>query len=180
MPQVSCNTCIQSIYGTDVQICDCSADVSKPSCGHWRRHHAEINDLCTSARSGCRMCSELWRFFFKEKTPEQYLSGIMPGVEGQGFPIGGSAHVFFGSGTSFRVAELADRSGGERAQGDGEDLVLALDFSINSPMIYEVEERRYILKKTSGKRWLYLMVAMLKTAQTTRDYSLCSRAVSSS
>ena len=31
----------------------------------------------------------------------------------------------------------------------GEDVVLGLDFCIDSPMVYEVEERRYVLRKGS-------------------------------
>ncbi|KAF3046873.1 hypothetical protein E8E12_004564 [Didymella heteroderae] len=164
MPQASCNVCIQSIYGTDVQICDCEAAKSKYDCPHWRRHHAEINELCMSARNGCRMCSELWRFFFKEKTPEQYLAGIMPGLDGQGFLVGGSVHLFFGSGTSYRVTEIANRLD-ERNQAlpqraddqSNAAMLLALDFCINSPMIYEVEERRYVLKKTSDYERLFML-----------------------
>lgn len=87
------------------------------------------------------------------------MAGTIPGViEGQGFVVGGAAHVFYGSGTSFRVTELANRSS-KRSVGSvpGDDLsdenmLLALDFGINSPMIYEVEERRYVLKRTSGER----------------------------
>lgn len=149
MPKASCDICIQSIYGTDIQICGCDAVTSTSECTHWRRHHAEINGLCISALQGCRMCSELWRFFFKEKTPEQYLASVAPGeFPGQGFLIGPAVHVFSGSGTSYRVSELA---GGSSDQS-GEKVLLALDFGINSPMIYEVERRRYVLKKMSGER----------------------------
>lgn len=162
MPQASCAVCLASIYAQDVDICRCGAAGSGAACAHWRRHHDEIHGLCRSARMGCRMCSELWRYFFKEKTPEQYArDAVMTaragggeqagfGIEGPGFLIGHAVHVFHGSGTYYRVVELSAESASAGEQGP-EDVVLALDFGISSPMIYEVEERRYILRKTSGE-----------------------------
>jgi hypothetical protein len=140
------------------------------------------------------MCSELWRFFFKEKTPEQYLAADPGEVPGQFFQTGSFGHIFVGSGTSFRVTEQTN------AHQPDEDVVLELDFCINSPMIYEVVKRRYILKKSSSeqyhltlfmsgyynpdndsqepsqKRWDWVRAWM--TECTSKDYhQLCSRAL---
>ena len=156
MPTASCNTCLNRVCNTDLQPCHCHTTVSKSNCDHWQHHHDEIDGLCHSARIGCRMCSELWRFFFKEKTPEQYIDGVhLNGdthIPGRGFLIGNSIHAFIGTGTHYRVVELDSDGTPSSAQGSsqpGEDVVLRLDFSINSPMIYEVEERQYILRKVS-------------------------------
>lgn len=163
MPQASCDTCKQSIYGTDILLCSCTSAAPGSECTHWRQHHAEIHGLCVSALNGCRMCSELWRFFFKEKTPEQYLNSVPGGPPERFFPVGPSAHVFFGSGTSYRMTEQPnvrnDSVAVQHSQQPDEDVVLELEFSINSPMIYEVVTRHYILKKTSFmqyKRTLFM------------------------
>lgn len=170
MPQASCNACI-AIYANDIEICRCDPSVSSQDCGHWRPHQAEINGLCQSALVGCRMCSELWRFFFKEKTPEQYARQpeltVVPGsgaqaasteLAGPGFVIGPTVQVFHNSGIWYRVVELfaepPENGTTSTGQGDSEsdwEVVLALDFGISSPMIHEVEERRYMLRKTSGE-----------------------------
>jgi hypothetical protein len=171
MPQASCDTCLSRLYATDIQICHCDATVLGTDCGHWRPHHDEIDGLCESARIGCRMCSELWRHFFKEQTPEQYAGEptliTVPGTgnqpptfrfTGPGFLIGSSIHLFHNTGIWYRVVELTSDSARRGAPSHvrkgrqfNDEMILALDFGISSPMIYEVEERRYILRKTDGK-----------------------------
>lgn len=170
MPRASCDVCLLRIYARDVQICRCDAATAGEDCGHWRPHHDEISGLCDSARIGCRMCSELWQHFFKEWTPEQYAGDptlvTVPGTEtqpaswrftGPGFQVGPTLQVFHNTGIWYRVVELTtdstQRGATSSALGDGhnDETVLALDFGISSPMIYEVEERRYILRKTSGR-----------------------------
>jgi hypothetical protein len=149
MPLASCQPCV-AIYAADIQVCRCE-ESGVGRCPHWRRHHAEISGLCQSALIGCRLCSELWRYFFKEKTPQEY-------AEEPWFATGNSVHAFMNSGIWYRAVDVtgqpADRAVGPAAAlNDGETdgaLTLALCFGISSPMIQEVEERRYFLRKVSG------------------------------
>lgn len=141
---ISCEAC-KNIFASDVQVCplDCPDDERKE---YWKPHHPDIAGLCQSALSGCRLCAEVWRHFFKEKTPIQY-------AEEPYFEIGQTVHAFHGSGTSFWVSERlynpsADVDPSASTEDDG--ITLNLTFGLNSPMIREVEERNFILKKTSG------------------------------
>lgn len=118
------------------------------------------------------MCSELWRYFFKEKTPEQYASNFSLRVvtanrdgslasgsrfNGPGFETGTGIHVYLHSGTKYRVVDLTGRSDlrhedvGASGPCQEDETILALDIALTSPMIHEVEARRYFLRKTSGR-----------------------------
>lgn len=147
MPLASCQTCI-SILATDIQVCRCER-AGVRECRHWRPHHTEIAYLCQSALIGCRICNELWRYFFKEKTPRQYAAEPY-------FIINNMMHVFTNTGIWYRIVEVSDEPTNASAvtepaenEGDEDRVVLALCFGINSPMIFGVEERLFILKKTS-------------------------------
>ena len=67
------------------------------------------------------MCSALWRFFFREKTPEEYIDGVdIDGdmhVPGRGFVVGNGVHAFVGTGTQYRVVEMAGDGTPCSAQG---------------------------------------------------------------
>ena len=177
MPLASCQACI-SLYSTDIdiQICRCEQS-GVGQCSHWRQHHAEIADLCRSVLIGCRTCTELWRYFFKEKTPQEYAAEpwFIIGHDTQRPQVAtadpmlrlvhqlagsSSVHAFTNSGIWFRAVDVTgvpvERAAGPKALlNDGESdgaTTVALCFGINSPMIHEVEERRFILRNVSRKR----------------------------
>ncbi|KAE9367060.1 HET-domain-containing protein [Stipitochalara longipes BDJ] len=123
---MSCSPCTQLYLG--------SIDLSEI-----KTHHPEITSLCRAALSGCRICIDLWRHFFKEKTPEEYAEN--PFFIGQR-----TVQVYMHSGTRYQFLE----PGPGLAPGS-----LELEFLLNSPMIKDVEKKRFIFEKVEmGKRML--------------------------
>ena len=180
MPLASCQACV-ALYSTDIQVCRCEQS-GVGQCSHWRRHHAEIADLCRSALIGCRTCTELWRYFFKEKTPQEYAAEpwfiISDPARRDDTPrlqaaaadpmlrlmhqlvASSSVHAYTNSGIWYRAVDVTgdpvERGARPEAllnDGDSDGAVtVALCFGISSPMIHEVEERRFILRNVSRKR----------------------------
>jgi len=137
---ISCTPC-QRLYSGPISIQPASCPASEQK-AYWQPHHDDISGLCTSALNGCRICSDLWGYFFKDKTPEEY-------AEEPWFDVGAMArHGFAGSGTSFCFREwVEDNSGaGVPGEDDGSE-VIVMCFGLNSPMIKGREERRFILRK---------------------------------
>ena len=89
-----------------------------------KTHHMDISEFCNAALAGCRTCIDLWRHFFKNKTPEEY-------AEQPYFNTGKFAHVYFGSGTSYRFLNPGDALSRGTAFKPG---TMVLEFSLNSPL----------------------------------------------
>jgi len=150
MPLASCQPCV-ALYSSSIEACRCDASVT--NCGHWRPHHVEILSLCHSALIGCRLCRELWHYFFREKAPEEF-------AEEPSFGTGLVVHTYMNSGLKYRIQDrtgqpIDSAAGPVAAINDGEDAddasILALCFALTSPMVLELPDRQYFLRRVSRK-----------------------------
>ena len=123
---MSCSPCAQLYLGS-IQL------------NSTKTHHPDIANLCRAALSGCRICTDLWRHFFKEKTPSEYAEN--PYFIGQR-----TVQVYVHSGTRYRFLE----PGPGLAPGS-----LELEFLLNSPMIKGVERKKFVFKKVEMGRLRY-------------------------
>jgi len=129
---MSCVAC-QNVFSSRVEIEPQGTSSSKDKYLYFRSHYRDISGLCTAALNGCRICNDIWRYFYKEKTPKQYTA--TPYFEtGEVFH-----HVYLGSGTSYRFREVPDSL---YAAELGDNAVL-LEFSLNSPLEKEQEQQGY-------------------------------------
>jgi len=99
---LSCTAC-QSLYQGPI----CIQPRNCPSAEqlrYWHPHHREITSLCRSALIGCRLCADVWAYFFLEKSPEEY-------AERPYFMVGSTRHFYDGSGTSYRWKRYESRDG---------------------------------------------------------------------
>ncbi|KAH7317053.1 heterokaryon incompatibility protein-domain-containing protein [Stachybotrys elegans] len=108
---------------------------------YYEPHHPDISRLCISALSGCRICIDLWRFFFKQKTPEEYAANPT-------FITGASfVHAYIGSGITYRFLHQSYVSTDKRRELPN---TIALEFVLNSPLSKGAESKRYILRNMNS------------------------------
>ncbi len=137
---MSCSPCQDLYLGwIDIQPHNGPRDSSKGV----KSHHPDISSLCRAALSGCRICIDLWRYFFKEKTPEEYADA--PFFEGQR-----SMQVYFHSGTSYRFLKPGPGLAGEAPKPGS----LILEFILNSPMVKGVETKKFVFEKVDPNQKL--------------------------
>ncbi|KAK3906386.1 heterokaryon incompatibility protein-domain-containing protein [Staphylotrichum tortipilum] len=158
MPLASCQPCL-ALYSSSIEVCRCDASVT--NCHHWRPHHTEISSLCHSALIGCRLCRELWHYFFREKAPEQY-------AEEPWFTTGNAMHAYMNSGVRYRVLDMtgqpiARAAGPVAAMNDETDAdpatILALSFALTSQMVLELQDRQFFLRRVNPIERLVTMLA---------------------
>ncbi|PMD33633.1 HET-domain-containing protein [Hyaloscypha variabilis F] len=138
---MSCTPCSRLYFGT-IQFSET------------KTHHPGIASLCRSALSGCRICTDLWRHFFKEKTPEEYAED--PFFVGQR-----TVQVYAHSGTRYSFCEA--RPG--LAPGS-----LELEFSLSSPMIKGVERKRFVFERLEWGERRFAYEGNVSLTQTNSGY----------
>ncbi len=151
MPVASCQPCLAMYSSSSTEVCRCHP--SSNNCQHWRPHHAQVMSLCHSALIGCRLCRELWHYFFREKPPEEY-------AEEPWFGTGLVVHAYMNSGLRYRVVDMTGKpieraAGPVAAMNDGPDddpaTILALCFALTSPMVLELPDRQFFLRSVTRK-----------------------------
>jgi hypothetical protein len=130
---MSCSACTQ-LYLGQLHVQPHNAPRDDPT--GVRSHHPDIASLCRAALSWCRICIDLWRYFFKEKMPEEYADN--PFFQGEI-----SIQHYFHSGTSYRFLEPGPGLLGEAPKPN----TLILEFILNSPMIKGVETKKFVFEK---------------------------------
>jgi Heterokaryon incompatibility protein (HET) len=153
---MSCSPC-QELYLGHIYVLPHGA--GRESAAGIRSHHADIASLCRAALSGCRICIDLWRYFFKEKTPEEYVD--QPYFEGQR-----SMQLYLHSGTSYRFLEPGPGLVGEAPKPDS----LILEFILNSPMIKGVETKKFVFEKVDDYKKLLKYDEKIQLSQTNSGY----------
>src|ERR1700712_1434803 len=128
---MSCSAC-QSIFYATVKIAPQKSDKADT---YFRPHHADISGLCKSALNGCRICTDLWRYYFKQKTPAQYADAPFF-HNGEDFKQSTALHGHFHSGTSYRFREIPDHLARSLEGFEG----MLLEFTANSPLEMDLKD----------------------------------------
>ena len=108
-----------------------------------RPHHTDISEMCHAALNGCQICINLWRYFFKDKTPEQYIKNPI-------FLTGNMVHYYQGSGTYYTM--LDPSIGGVVYSPE----TIEIEFGLNSPMERNAKGKRLICLPVRGMLLSYL------------------------
>jgi hypothetical protein len=154
---MSCSAC-RDLYGGEIDVQPHDGPRNSPK--GVKSHHLNISSLCRAALSGCRICIDLWRYFFKEKTPEEYDDA--PFFEGQR-----SVQIYLHSGTRYRFLEPGPGLVGEMSKPAS----LILEFILDSPMTKGVETKRFVFEKVDpDEKLLDFEPGDIQMSQTNSGY----------
>ncbi|KAK4962047.1 hypothetical protein LTR10_002544 [Elasticomyces elasticus] len=156
---MSCSVC-QKIFIAEVHLARADSEWGTIESGEVHQHHEDISGLCQSALNQCRICTDVWRHFFKQRTPEQYAQEPLVYNGNNGDDATG-VHIYLGSGSSYRFVELSEHL----RDADTPKDAFMIEFDLHGRMDRDVKQFAYVLRpasKTDSIRRRQMMTVRLQ------------------